>query len=247
MRSLFNDLLAGARLNLPIATAAVGFVAASIGVYLHQQVRDAITWGLSPITAHLPWNRTNSSSSQKQTNEPELMAQLSIVDIFLLSHDGKKAKYQKKSTYVVLKDGLHAYKEGVASAGDATSFATSRGAIISTTKEHGFFVSTIDLGNLFSMGSQFTNVYSAELHDCFTTRNEHWTQEIAIPTNYLVIQVHFPIDRGPLLVKCKVLDGMLDEQVRTAAEVLELGGEKLIIWKLDGPQRRKVYKLEWVW
>src|SRR5579863_6831974 len=141
MRSLFNDLLAGARLNLTITTAALGVIAATMGAYLHEQVRGAITWALSPITKHLPWNRTKSFPLRSKTNEPELIAQLSIVDIFLFSLDGKKAKYQKKSTYIVMKDGLHAYKEGVPSAGSASLFTTSRGVIVSTTKEHGFFVS----------------------------------------------------------------------------------------------------------
>jgi len=247
MRSLFNDLLAGARFNLTIATSALGVVAVTLGAYFHQQVRRAVTWVLAPITEQLPWNRKKSSSVPPKTTRPELIAQLSIVDVSLLSLDGKKAKYQKKSTYIVMKDGVHTYKEGVTSAGSATSFSTSRGVIIATTKEHGFFVSTIDLGNLYSKGSQFTNVYSAELHDCFTSRSEHWTQEIAIPTNHLVIQVHFPKGRAPLLVKCKVLEGMIDKQIKTAAEVLELAGEKSIVWKLDGPQIKKVYKLEWVW
>lgn len=44
-----------------------------------------------------------------------------------------------------------------------------------------------------------------------------------------------------------MLEGMIDKQIKTAAEVLELAGAKSIVWKLDGPQIKKVYKLEWVW
>ena len=247
MRSFFNDLTTLARLHLTIATAALGVMIAALGTYLRQQLRSAITWALGPITEHLPWNREGFYSPPHQTDEPALLAELTIVDIFLLTSDGAKAKYQKTSNYLVMKGELHSYKEGVTSAGNVTRFTTRRGLITSTDREHGFFVSKIDLGNLLSSGARFTNVFSAELQNSFTSSNEHWTQEIAIPTKHLILQIHFPKDRAPLLVKCKHLVGLIDRRVATTADVLESADGKLIVWDLENPQINDVYKLEWVW
>jgi hypothetical protein len=148
---------------------------------------------------------------------------------------------------MVTRGGLHSYKEGVASAGTATSFTTKYGIVVSTTKEHGFYISEIDIGDVLGKGQSFTNIYTADLQECFVSRHEHWTQEIAIATEHLVLQIHFPMNRPPLHVKCKVIDGLNERQINTAAQVLGAGGRKSIIWTIASPKLKDIYKLEWIW
>lgn len=224
-----------------MAAAVAGVVVAALVAYLREQVGAGTEWALAPITRQLPWNQNNTGC------ESDLISQLTIVDVFLTSPDGKSARYRKTSNYVVNKDDLNAYQEGVTSADRASGFSTTQGTIVATKKEHGFYISQIYLGDLRQKGSRFTNTYTADLHDCFTTNEEHWTQEIAFPTEHLTLQVHFPKGRPPRLVRCKIVEGVTDKEVRTNAKILEISGEKCIIWNLESPKLKDVYKLEWIW
>jgi hypothetical protein len=132
-------------------------------------------------------------------------------------------------------------------AGKASGFSTLWGTIVETTKEHGFYISRIDLGDLLKKGSRFQNVYTANLHDCFANDEEHWSQEIAFPTKHLTLRIHFPKSRPPRLVKCKVVEGVADKQVRTDAKIMELSGENGIVWDIQSPKLKDIYKLEWLW
>ena len=131
--------------------------------------------------------------------------------------------------------------------GNANAFFTMRGTIVETVKEHGFYISRIELGDGVQKGLRFTNVYGAELHDCFKRSQEHWTQEVAFPTKHLTIQIHFPEDRPPKLVRCKTLDGTREQPANNAAKLVELFGRKSIVWEVEQPKARGIFKVEWSW
>ena len=40
---------------------------------------------------------------------------------------------------------------------------------------------------------------------------------------------------------------MTDKEVRTNAKIVETSGGKSIIWELESPKLKDVYKLEWIW
>lgn len=178
--------------------------------------------------------------------EPCLRSELTIVDLYLADPQGKVARYRKQSGYVITCAGVHSFKEGVAAVGYANHFECSPGFITRTEREHGFYLSTIDLGNVFQKGARFTSTYSAVLNNSFMMTYENWTQEVATPTEYLLLRIHFPRDRGPTLVKCKLVDGLLARQVATA-ELIEENGMKSVVWKIPKPTFKAVYKVEWVW
>ena len=48
-------------------------------------------------------------------------------------------------------------------------------------------------------------------------------------------------------MKCKVVEGVADEQVRTDAKITELSGENGIVWDIQSPKLKDIYKLEWLW
>src|ERR1700751_3529312 len=66
--------------------------------------------------------------------------------------DGSHATYEKTSDYEVRSATLAEYREGETAEGTATNFATLVGRITETIKEHGFYISRIDLGNLLHQG-----------------------------------------------------------------------------------------------
>jgi hypothetical protein len=236
-------LFAAHRLEMGIV-AFVALIVTALSAYLRQQIRRAAKWALAPITQCFPWNHKTES---KELLLSELVSQLTVVDVFLMSVDGRIAQYQKMSSYVVNSDELNAYQEGVTAAGQATGFSSRLGTIVATVREHGFYISTIDLGDILRRGSRFTNVYTADLCDSFMNSEEHWTQEIAFPTKHLTIQVHFPKGRPPRLVKCKLVNGMIDKQIQTNAKSLNAFDQSCIIWELEEPRWKDVYKLEWYW
>ncbi len=248
MDVIFSDLLGFTTTHLAtIAATTLSMLTAALLAYFRSQIHAGTKWALAPITHRLPWNQTNPIKGSLPDHESDLISQLTVADVFLKTMDGKLARYQKTCNYIVNKDGLNAYQEGVTTAGRASGFSTMWGTIIETTKEHGFYISRIDLGDLLNNGSRFQNVYTAELHDCFTNDEEHWTQEIAFPTKHLTLRIHFPKGRPPRLVKCKVVEGMADKQVRTDAKITELFGEQAIVWEIQNPKLKDIYKLEWLW
>jgi hypothetical protein len=248
MDVIFNDLLGFTTIHLAtIAAAALTTLAAALLAYFRGQINAGTKWALAPITRRLPWNQNNPIKGSAPDRESDLTSQLTVVDVFLTSTDGKSARYQKTCNYIVNNDALNAYQEGVTAEGKASDFSTMWGTIIETTKEHGFYISQIDLGDLLNKGSRFQNVYTADLHDCFTNDEEHWTQEIAFPTKHLTLRIHFPKGRPPRLVKCKVVEGVADKQVRTDAKITELSGEQSIVWDIQNPKLKDIYKLEWLW
>jgi hypothetical protein len=235
-------------LEMGIAAFAALLITA-LAANLRQQVRRATKWALGPITRRLPWNHKTESIEPPLAidQENELVSQFTVVNVFLKSIDGRIASYQKTSSYIVNSDELNAYREGVTAAGQASGFSSLRGTIVATVKEHGFYISSIDLGDILRKGAHFTNVYAADLRDSFMKEQEHWTQEVAFPTKHLTIQVYFPKGRPPKLVKCKVVEGTVDKQIKTNAKIVNAFGQQCIIWELDGPRLNEIYKLEWFW
>jgi hypothetical protein len=248
MDVILNNLLGFTIAHLvAIAAAMLSALAAALLAYFRGQINAATKWALAPITRRLPWNKKQSLAGSAPNYEGDLTSQLTTVDVFLISMDGKNARYQKTSSYIVNKDYLNSYQEGVTAAVKASGFSSMRGTIVETTKEHGFYVSRIDLGDLLNKGSRLQNVYSADLHDCFTNNDEHWTQEIAFPTKHLTLRIHFPKGRPPRQVKCKVIEGLIDKQMRTDAKITELSGQNGIVWEIQNPKLGGIYKLEWFW
>jgi hypothetical protein len=176
-------------------------------------------------------------------HDNSLLSEFSLVDIFLMDADGKTAFYQKLTSYRTIREELSRYREGVSADGYVTDFATMRGIIVETQREHGFYISQIDLGTAVHRGTPFTNVYTAKLHDCFTRYEEHWTQEIAFPTTHLVVQIHFPEARPPKVLRCFIVEGTSDKEIATTAAITELFGRKAIVWQLESPRLNDIYKI----
>jgi hypothetical protein len=148
---------------------------------------------------------------------------------------------------LVTADEVSSYSEGVTADGSAAEFVSMRGMVAETVKEHGFYISHIDLGYTLRAGSRFTNTYSAELLNCFTNNEEQWSQELVFPTKHLTMQVHFPKARPPKSVRCKAIEGTIDKLVKQTAQMVELYGRKSIVWEVDEPGAHAVFKLEWSW
>ena len=164
-----------------------------------------------------------------------------------MTTDGIVARYEKTTSFVVTTGSVSTYREAVTASGRALGFSTELGIVIQTKIEHGFYVSQIDLGASFAAGARFRNIYGAELIGCFKLQEEHWTQEIAIPTKHLTLRIHFPAGRPPKLVRCKLVAGLLETQLSTEATSTELFGQRAIVWEIDQPALGNIYKLEWRW
>jgi len=108
-------------------------------------------------------------------------------------------------------------------------------------------MSKIDLGTSVDVGEEFINVYEAELRNSFCHSGEEWTQQISFETAQLVIQVHFPADRGPISFQSQVVDGTDVRSNAVTAQVIELYGRKSLVWNVDKPNSAFVYKLAWQW
>jgi hypothetical protein len=230
--------------TLELAAAFLAFFSAAVVAYARDQFREGTNWVLAPLTHILPWNAPTHSSPRHQ---PQLISDFSLVDVFLCDADGKFARYQKTTSYVVTGEEIASYQEGVTAEGYADAFRTMRGAIAETVKEHGFYISRIDFADTLTRGLRFTNVYAADLHDCFTKNEEHWTQELAFQTKHLTLQIHFPKERPPKFVQCKSIHGTTDKPLKTSAKIVDLFGQKSIVWEVDQPAMKQILKLEWLW
>jgi hypothetical protein len=202
-------------------------------------------WLLGPIVRHLPWHHTHQL--RKHWEAHNLASELTVADVFLMTADGRNARYEKTADYVVKADAFSGYREGVTASGWACGFTTALGIVQETKTEHGFYLSQIDLGARLVMGARFRNVYRADLLDCFLSKEEHWTQEVAIPTKHLTLRVHFPSGRPPKLVRCKRVVGLTESQISTGAGTTELFGRLALVWEIQQPSPGDIYKLEWVW
>lgn len=177
----------------------------------------------------------------------ELVSLFTAVQVRIIKSDGSHATYKKTSDYEVRVAALSEYREAVTTEGTATDFTTQVGRITETTKEHGFLVSRIDLGNLLTRGARFQNTYSVSLVGSFMAVEEHWTQEIAVPSEHLSIRITFPKSRPPFLLRCKLLNGLEETQLPTSARLMHLHGSPTVVWELPQPRLGTIYKLEWLW
>ena len=91
------------------------------------------------------------------------------------------------------------------------------------------------------------NTYTADLHNSFMSDRENWTQEIVFPTKHIALQIHFPKDRPPKRLRCKMIQGVTDKQVKTNATIAELSEDTCIIWEIQNPKLKDIFKLEWAW
>jgi hypothetical protein len=227
-----------------LGAAAFGIFAAALVAYWREQSRKGTNWILAPLTRALPWNK----DEQPLTNHTVVLAcDYTLVDLYLLDTAGKHAHYQKTSRFVVMANEVSSYKEGVTAEGTAAEFVSMRGTVVETIKEHGFYISRIDLGETIRKGARLTNTYSASLLNCFSKNEEQWSQELAFPTEHLTVRVHFPKDRPPKSVRCKAIEGTEHKWLRRTAQMVELFGRKSIVWELDEPALHAAFKLEWSW
>ena len=229
-----------------LCTAVLALLASVATAYFRDQVTTGIRWIFRPLAGRLPWNHPRRPSSSGE-RVPELVSLFTAVQLRILVPDGSRATYEKTSDYEVRSATLAEYREGVTAEGTATNFATLVGRITETIMEHGFYVSRIDLGNLLQEGARFQNTYSVDLIDSFMATEEHWTQEIAVPSEYLTIRVVFPTSRPPCLLRCKLLSGLKETQLPTSARLVHLHGYPIAVWELSQPVLGAIYKLEWVW
>jgi hypothetical protein len=142
---------------------------------------------------------------------------------------------------------LSSYYDGVTASGTASAFSSELGAIVETVIEHGFFISRIDLGAVFEVGTHFRNVYRVQLEYSFIADEEHWTQEITVPTKHLTLRIHFPVERPPKLFRSKRLVGLVEKRITNGAATTELFGQPAIVWEIDKPKLGDIYKIEWRW
>ena len=216
-------------------------ITVALATYTREQSLSAVYWALRPVTTLLPWNRTRPPAAPRT-----LSSRLTLVDLRLVRRDGSLARYRKTSAYKA-NAPLTSYREGVTASGVATAFRSARGRILETTREHGFYMSKIDLGTSLDVGEEFINVYEAELRNSFCHSGEEWTQQISFETAQLVIQVHFPADRAPISFQTQVVDGTDVRSNAVTAQVIELYGRKSLVWNVDEPNSTFVYKLAWRW
>jgi hypothetical protein len=227
-----------------LGAAAIAIFTAALVAYWREQARKGTNWMLAPLTRALPWNKDGWPLAK----QAEILAcDFTLIDLYLLDVAGKLARYQKTSRFVVTTDELSSYNEGVTADGFAAEFISMRGTVVETVKEHGFYISHIDLGETVRAGSRFTNTYCADLLNCFSKNKERWSQELAFPTKHLTVQVHFPKARPPKSVRCKAIEGTGDKLVKQTAQMGELYGRKSIVWEVDEPGAHAVFKLEWSW
>jgi len=228
-----------------ITAIGAAAAAAALLTYFRSAASAAIKWLFDPVARYLPWNQTLASSRARTA--ANLSSESTFADLFLITPDGRRAKYEKTGDYVVDAGPLSSYQEAVTSSGTASGFSTELGVIVETTTEHGFFVSKIDLGSTFGVGTRFRNVYRVHFQDCFVAEEEHWTQEIALPTKHLTLRIHFPLGRPPKLVRSKRLVGLAQERIANGAAIAKLFGEPAIVWEIQKPKLGEIYKLEWRW
>jgi len=229
-----------------LTTAVLAVLAATLTAYFQDQLTASIRWIMRPLAARLPWNRTQHRRSCGQPGH-ELVSLFTVAQLRIFKHDGSQASYEKTSDYKVEDTALSRYREAVTAEGSATNFATLIGRITETVKEHGFYASLIDLGNVLYKGARFQNTYSARLENSFGGSEEHWTQEIAVLTEHLTIRVIFPKSRPPTLLRCKLVHGLDEIQLPTSALFQELSGCPSAIWDISHPHLGSIYKLEWRW
>jgi hypothetical protein len=202
---------------------------------------------ISPDASGVALESARGRPAVSLNRRPQSVSEFSLVDVVLLDADGKIAFYRKLTNYLADQEELSCYREGVSADGYITDFSTMRGTIIETQKEHGFYISHIDLGTTIHRRSRFTNVYTAKLHDCFIRKEEHWTQEIAFPTARLTIQIRFPEARPPNRVRFFILEGTTEREISTTASIIELFGQNAIVWQLENPRLKDIYKITWHW
>ena len=143
-----------------VAVAAVASATAALLAYFRLEAAAGISWLFAPVVRHLPWHQTSAS---KDAGSQNLTSELTLVDVYLMTPDGAVARYKKTTSFVVTGGSLSTYREAVTASGQAQGFSTEIGIVIQTTIEHGFYLSLIDLGNNFSAGTRFRNIYRAEL------------------------------------------------------------------------------------
>jgi hypothetical protein len=248
MQELSNELLAFLTSHVVAAASATfALIGAALLPYVREQIRDFIKWMLTPLLRAMPWNQRGPARPAGSTNSHNLVSEFSLVDVLLLDADGRIAFYEKLTCYSANEEELTHYREGVSADGYITDFSTMRGTIIETKKEHGFHISHIDLGTTIHRRSRFTNVYTAKLRDCFIREEESSTQEIAFPTAHLTVQIRFPETRPPSRVRIFVVEGTTDKEITTTAAITELFGQPAIVWQLENPRLKDIYKITWHW
>ena len=227
--------------------AVLSLIGAALFTYAREQIRTGTEWTLTPLTRALPWNSTRNDKVRERDDLHRLHSEFSLVDVFIFDASGERAVYRKISRYRVLGQELLTYQEGVTAEGRIDEFATMRGTILRTAAEHGFYVSTIALGEPFKQNFRFVNVYRAVLHHCFKRSQEHWTQELAFPTEALTLQIHFPFDRPPQSFTCEFIQGTEAAPTRSTAHLVDLFGNKSIVWDIERPKVGDIFKLAWFW
>src|ERR1700704_6445436 len=125
MDSIINDFQSFIPSHLAtLAATPLSLFGAAVFSYFRGQINAGTKWALAPIARRLPWNRNRLLERSLLGHESSLTSALTVIDVFLLSTDGRTARYQKTANYLVNRDFVHSYREGVTGSGTVSGFST---------------------------------------------------------------------------------------------------------------------------
>lgn len=207
-----------------LAAVFLGATAASFQSAVRHEIYTAVTWSVAQATRLLPWH----PRALNERPEIPITSNFTHAHISICDASGQRAVYRKTSNFMASRQ-VNSYSEAVTAEGSAGEFASMRGYIWRTSREHGFYLSEIALSDALNEHETITNSYTAVLHGSFCSDQESWTQEIAFETRFLAVQIDFPADRPPLAVQTSLVIGTRHYPSHFTAAIAELFGRKGIV------------------
>lgn len=195
-------------------------------------------------------NRVSESLLERDPmalSEEEITLLSHISDVFIDTVDGSRARFQKTIEAKVTGKKVSEYIETVSTVGSAENFTTELGAVVGWKIISGFYNVKIEMGKVFKKKQTFSNVFRCDLLDTFPSEHEDWSPRIVIPTDLLVIRIHFPPGRPFKAHYCSISKGWNAKRLDVQASEKVIDGKPVLEWAINKPVYGAVYKLEWHW
>lgn len=178
--------------------------------------------------------------------------ELSLLDnnisIVMCDSEGAKAIHERVTTYLAMRNGVEGYTEHMSADGGFIDPEISPGSLGPVRREGGDLFARRNFDCSLNQGDIITQHLKHTVTDSFLDPNEgYWSIRIVLPSKQFSLKVVFnelrPYKTYSGLYRVTSHEYPHDVQ----PDEITVDNKKALIWRVDNPNIKDVYKLWWTW
>jgi len=172
-----------------------------------------------------------------------------IVELDIQEDSGRDAMQTRRTRLRALRSGVETVTDHLSADGEMSQIMVSPGVIKQVRREGGDIFLTSSIGRVLAKGETVERVLNIRMKDTFVQSDaEYWSVRVHHPMTRFTLRVAFPKTKSPKAVRglhrVSTYEKLTDVQPKVS---LGSDGRAVLLWTVQAPAIKDVYKVEWDW